>query len=458
MGVGKVILHIGSDKAGSTAIQESLSANRDWYRLHGFYVPEAGFLKRAGHANLFQNIENLSLRRNLANEIREVDDVHTAILSWEGVHFFGGDQRRELRSLLEVCFPGSASEIVYYVRNQLSLIQSGLLQQVKQLAIEPQTIERVSTPFNEIPEHLKPLLLNDQRRFKERIDAWQCDFPATLFNIRMYDRSVLVAGDIIDDFHSSIGIELNEGFRHPTSFANQSLTAETAVVLAELFRFVWNRDDQHRLVDTILSFREGTSSYLHESTQQAILDHFEKDNRALASAFPICGPMTGRSVVPTTTIDRGVVEGCRAFMVEQAQFPTLIIGSLRGTELVHLNLVDGWAGVNHRGSWAIGDRSLIRFRPRSMHFGGLTPGMTINLSGKYQGRRSASDDVVINGHSLGKIDVFSHEIFIPTDWLDDTFRVEIEFRHTDRRPRSDPDPRRRFRFDGLDYSVLHRPS
>jgi len=45
-------IHIGSDKAGSTAIQGALVANRDWYLDHGITIPIAG-LRRSGYPEDF---------------------------------------------------------------------------------------------------------------------------------------------------------------------------------------------------------------------------------------------------------------------------------------------------------------------------------------------------------------------------------------------------------------------
>ncbi len=457
MRLKRLIIHIGSDKAGSTAIQESLNANSEWYAHRSIYIPETGFMKMAGHPTLFQNIESPSLRRDLANEIRELENFDTALLSWEGVHFFGDDQRAELRSLIETCFPGIQVSFVYYIREQLSLIQSGLLQQVKQLALPPQTIATLAQPFDEIPADLEHLLLNDKRLFNNRIEAWRADFPSAEFIVRLFDRSTLVGGDVIDDFHYALGLELDNDFMRPASFANTSLTAEASLVLGEYFRFAWAEDDRRRIVDSALSFREGTSKYLHTSSQHAIRRYFAADNRALAAAFPSCSTLADLKTTDTVPIDPLLVQACRDFMSEQSQFPTQIAGSLSGSELSHLNFVSGWSPVNMRGLWSLDDCSVLQFRPRSMHFGGLTPGVNLNLSGKYPGRRSTTDEVVVNGRSYGEIDIFESEIFIPVELLDSTYRINVEFRHADRRPNRSDEPQRRFRLGSFDYAVLSAP-
>jgi hypothetical protein len=453
MGLNRLVIHIGSDKAGSTAIQECLNANLSWYSNHGIHIPRTGFMRMAGHPTLFTNLDSPSLRRDLANEIRGLENADTAILSWEGVHFFDSERRAELRSLIEICAPGCELTFVYYVRDQLSLIQSGLLQQVKQLALQPSTIAALSKPFHEIPPHLVGLLLNTKRAFHRRISDWKQDFPDAHFAVRLYDRAQLVNSDIIDDFHEALGIELDADFRRPTGLANLSLTAESAMVLNEYFQHTWTEDDRRRIVDSALSFRSGTSKYLHETSLRAVREYFASDNRHLAAAYPGCASMDTSDVKANEGISDEIIRDCRAFLIEQSEYPTIMGGSLTGPALGHLNLTEGWTQPNMQGVWAVGTTSTMQFRPRSAHFGGLSPGVSVNLSGKYPGRRATTDELIINGEPFNEVDIFSSEIFIPVDLLDSSYRIRIDFHH--RNKRSDPaDPSRMFRLTGLDYSVL----
>ena len=50
----KLIIHIGSDKCGSTAIQTSLALNRELLLKESIYVPVAGFGRASGHAGCFE--------------------------------------------------------------------------------------------------------------------------------------------------------------------------------------------------------------------------------------------------------------------------------------------------------------------------------------------------------------------------------------------------------------------
>ena len=50
-----------------------------------------------------------------------------------------------------------------------------------------------------------------------------------------------------------------------------------------------------------------------------------------------------------------------------------------------------------------GPRSVLRFRPRGMHFTGFTESVSLEFAGKYVGGRPSSR-VIVNGHDLGQVD------------------------------------------------------
>ena len=71
----KLWLHIGTDKAGSTALQTHLASNRDWLQRQGVYLPLTGLGPDNGHAALFSAATQVpldSLRAELAAEYEAV--------------------------------------------------------------------------------------------------------------------------------------------------------------------------------------------------------------------------------------------------------------------------------------------------------------------------------------------------------------------------------------------------
>ncbi|NNE73613.1 MAG: hypothetical protein HKN26_08120 [Acidimicrobiales bacterium] len=422
-----LVLHIGSDKAGSSAIQESLVTNHDWYANRGVFIPQTGITRAAGHPHLFNGLDDPEMRQSLIAEARAARQP-TAVLSWEGVHFFDDGPRKVLRDLLDKAFPDARLTIVYYVRNQVDLVQTGVLQRIKQQTLTPSAVADLNRPLAEIPLRSRKLLDGKNRYYTERISAWERTFPKATLEVRLYDRDRLLNRDIIDDFNQVLGLETDGECARATRSANTSLCAEAAVVLAGLTNQVWDEDDQRRLIDSVLGFKQGTTAFLHDDVRDSIVEQFADDNAALVERFPHCAGIEKPHSLPRPGLDPDTIAACERFLLDQLQFPTLLQGRLRGTDLGRVNLVEGWAEPNDRGVWTAGPRSVLRFRPRGMHFTGFTKHVALEFAGKYSGGYRASH-VTVNGHDMGEIDLLSTQLLVDIDMLDATYNIELTLEH-----------------------------
>jgi LysM repeat protein len=79
----RVVLHIGTDKTGSTSIQNTVFLNRKWLLAHSIYVPETGLGEGNGHAGLLRQMEDGALAQ-LAAELLAANG-----LSWKTLIFAG---------------------------------------------------------------------------------------------------------------------------------------------------------------------------------------------------------------------------------------------------------------------------------------------------------------------------------------------------------------------------------
>ena len=97
----KVFLHIGTDKTGSTAIQQHLYVDRQWLLARGAYVPLTGLGKDNGHQMLLNTMADEQMSC-MADELAtaEADGFTYAIISWEGMRFFRPRQIKRLINLL----------------------------------------------------------------------------------------------------------------------------------------------------------------------------------------------------------------------------------------------------------------------------------------------------------------------------------------------------------------------
>lgn len=452
-----VVLHIGSDKAGSTAIQEAVHANMDWYRAHGIHVIRTGLHRGAGHPSLFTNLHQQATLQELADEVDTLpDDCDTVLLTWEGVHFFPDEDRTLLRDVLDRSFPGARRTIVYYVRNQIDLIQSGVLQQLKQLSVPTATIVDLHRPLAEIPARSRVNLFSPKRQFHKRVRAWQRTFPEAEIVVRLYDRRRLRNGDVIDDFHEVIGLTTDEGFARPRSSANASLTAEAALVLHRFCQLAWSHHDRRRTVDALLPYGAigGSGDYLHADTRAAMAAHYAADNEDLVAAHPACAGIEESRSAPRPVIPEDEVAACAAFLLEQGEYPTILESTVKRDQLDRLNLAVGWDLHRENGTWALGPRSVLRFRPRGMHFGGYTDAVHVTLGGRYAGRRKETDNLLVNGVSLGPTRL-GDPIRIPIDLLDHTVDIELVLEHElGRRFLTAEDEQRTFLLQSLSYAVV----
>ena len=196
----KLLLHIGTDKAGSTAIQSHLAVNRDWLARQGVYVPESGLGANNGHAALFQSGKSADWER-LAAEIDAsiAAGANQVLLSWEGLNFWSRAEIEALRAQL----PGLPVTVVVYVREQAEIVQSGFLQEIKRLAN--------TCPISTFQSRTLVLRLRQQRKARYPASRdyfrlarrWEKSMNAEIC-VRVFDRDQLVGEDVVTDFLNAI--------------------------------------------------------------------------------------------------------------------------------------------------------------------------------------------------------------------------------------------------------------
>jgi hypothetical protein len=97
-----VHLHIGLDKAGSTAIQYHMALNRQWYAERGIFIPTTG-MGRIGHEVLFKKLFPDKLDA-FHNEIEAATALgfESFFFSWEGLRALSSKRLEMIKQL----FPG----------------------------------------------------------------------------------------------------------------------------------------------------------------------------------------------------------------------------------------------------------------------------------------------------------------------------------------------------------------
>lgn len=193
-----VCIHIGSDKAGSTAIQAFAFRNAVPLAQRGLHVVPSRFdhhgpirqeLVAGGRAELDRAVE--AIRRSPAPR---------HLLTFEGFYHLEGER---LDTFVRA-FDGLALEVVYYVRRRSDHFRSGAAQNMKLNKAERRDKDCGILFGGEYPRQLK---LHD---YAATVRRWQkalrrAGWPDA-FRLRVYEKSSFVGGDLLVDFFSRLGV------------------------------------------------------------------------------------------------------------------------------------------------------------------------------------------------------------------------------------------------------------
>jgi len=198
--IDRLVLHIGSHKTGSTAIQRSLRDATDLLLERGILYPRTG-LRGVGHAQLANELVNTSgpvtaipSHLGLIEEVR-ASRPRTLLLSAEGFTNKGSARPAEwVRGLCEALQPQDL-RIVGYVRPQWECLESAYADRVR--------VGMVWVPF---AEWLEGALEGESSfDFLRRFAPWREEFAERL-ETRLYTAPSLTGGDAVDDFWHAVGL------------------------------------------------------------------------------------------------------------------------------------------------------------------------------------------------------------------------------------------------------------
>ena len=214
----KCILHIGTEKTGTTAIQDYLKSNRAALAKHGVYHPIASDTEHASqwefaaivhHAPWTQDMGRElgitdkasqetfreTLSRKLDAEFKKVDSTDTLIISSE--HFqsrlYLDHELSALKTFLERWV--ETFEIVVYFRRQDELALSLLSTRLKSSA--QVTLDNILKTLNSAPRYYA---------YDEIYSRWANVFGADAMNPRIYDPDHWPKDSLVSDFCAAAGL------------------------------------------------------------------------------------------------------------------------------------------------------------------------------------------------------------------------------------------------------------
>jgi hypothetical protein len=189
----RYVLHIGTNKTGTSTLQVYLGTNRDELLKRGVWYPRAGRFEHAHHdfaeaIKLGGEFAKFGIDPAQVQAGAAPPGTETILLSSENFHTL-----RDISGVAEM-FPPGRTRVVLYLREHISYLASWYQQDVQAARA------LITCTF---PEYA-------QLRgypFMDLVGRWKRVYGDGLV-VRAYDRERLAGGDIVEDFfHAAFGIQ-----------------------------------------------------------------------------------------------------------------------------------------------------------------------------------------------------------------------------------------------------------
>lgn len=233
-----VVLHIGSDKTGTTSIQQFLRRNRAALAGQGILYPRAPGDVRHIELGLYARPDEVlpesrlwrrgdystpeafrrRLRRRLLREVREAG-ASTVVLSDEALYRMPAESIGRLRGLIDEL--ARQVRVVVYLRRQDDHLVSRYQQAVKLgevLDLDAWSRRDLSSVYD----------------YWSRLAEWQQAWQPAAISVRPFERGRFPEGSLTQDFLDAAGIDIRAAELRSTTVRNESLGVEAVELLRVL--------------------------------------------------------------------------------------------------------------------------------------------------------------------------------------------------------------------------------
>lgn len=276
----KLIVHIGANKTGSSAVQRFLAMNCAALRAHGLLVPDqdCGLSKTSTGWQTFYFQELFSdprgqetLEKAIETIEKRAPDAHTLLLSAESLA-----ANAAAPPLFKRIASRYETRLLFYVRRQDEYL----------LSAWQQWYSKQSSDF----WAWLVRSLGDEGNWRNYLQRWEEVFPREHIMVRIYDRSKLVEADVVQDYLASVGIIPHEDYKYSDVPVNLSFSEPVLdLVAGNQFIFENVHDNKfYNFVQRITGDRfikSGSSSAITHAQRKAILDVYEPCNNWVSSAY-----------------------------------------------------------------------------------------------------------------------------------------------------------------------------
>lgn len=318
--IRRCILHIGTEKTGTTSLQMFLGTNRDALLQRGFFVPASlsPHAVVANHEKLtvlaldpaklgddlrvragLKTIEDvkewrLRVEENLSREIAALspqpENFPTLLLSNEHCHsrLVTREEVHYLRQFLDRF--ADETRIIVYLRPQHEIA----------ISLYDQALKVGYHDIDVLPDFIGHRSRWVGRRYFEYdklLERWAGEFGRDKVTVRLYSKEHLEGNDVIQDFMSVINCN-KDGLQIPAS-ENVSLSAECQTVLNAINRFVASQTSlavpllrRHKLITALGAMSSGSGNKVKREDAIRFFHAFDACNeRVRKDYFPSVEPL-----------------------------------------------------------------------------------------------------------------------------------------------------------------------
>lgn len=290
----KCYLHIGSEKTGTTSLQEFLKTNREKLLELGFFIPQA--MGRSEHVDLvclfanstkrFSRRTRLGLRTEasveqhksvlytkIEAELRKnADSSRSLVISTERL-FTMISEKEEINALkeflLKLC---DTVEIIAYIRPQHEFALSIYSTALKGGSIQSSCYPKIDDKSQRSRAYYYDQVLN----------FWKKHFHESVITVRKFQRKELIDGDTIQDFAKILDIDT--ATLTPPRNHNISLSAKAQTFLKYFNQYIpkYNSPKTSQIRGNINKILEnnfpGSSKLPSRAEARAFYDQFSQSN------------------------------------------------------------------------------------------------------------------------------------------------------------------------------------
>jgi len=280
----RVIMHIGWEKTGTSAIQNFCGRNAKWLEAHNIYYPSIDDTPQHVFIHTELASKNPQRIQSLIGRVRAIIDespCSTIIFSHETLHL---DSPTIIREMLDAC----DTQIIAYVRNPADAAISHFTTLIRYGSLPAHNLSRAIRCY---ARTLLPCF-----DYYWALEDFAANFGRDNLTVRHYHPNDLVGNQSVTDFLSTIGLPDTEGSSWPQTRANPSIDADQLRLVAAITRACPGLSPSERkrlartLFDTVInqlgvSPERSVQRFVSPTLRQKIIDYYEPNLQPLYDRY-----------------------------------------------------------------------------------------------------------------------------------------------------------------------------